>query len=172
MEEYVWLFPILFILHDFEEIIGFGKWYKRNSELIKRKYPKAAIMLDKIFAGYSTEGMAVAVLEEFILCIVICTISIYSANYNLWIGVFCAFILHLIMHIAQAVLIKKYVPSLITSVIEIIPCTMLLRRCMVISNCQTKDILIWSIIGIVIIGVNLKFAHYLMHQFTRWISTK
>ncbi|MGN0386744.1 MAG: HXXEE domain-containing protein [Lachnospiraceae bacterium] len=39
MENYVWLFPILFIFHDMEEIIGFGIWREKNRKLLKEKYP-------------------------------------------------------------------------------------------------------------------------------------
>ena len=39
MEKYVWLFPLIFIFHDMEEIIGFGIWFKRNEEMLAKKYP-------------------------------------------------------------------------------------------------------------------------------------
>lgn len=37
MEKYVWLFPLLFIFHDMEEIIGFGIWYKRNKAMLDER---------------------------------------------------------------------------------------------------------------------------------------
>lgn len=35
----IWLFPIIFILHDFEEIIMIEKWMKTNSGAIFEKLP-------------------------------------------------------------------------------------------------------------------------------------
>lgn len=34
MEKYIWLFPIIFIVHDMEEIIGFGIWLQRNQKML------------------------------------------------------------------------------------------------------------------------------------------
>jgi hypothetical protein len=36
----IWLFPIMFILHDFEEIIMVEKWIKKNSDVICEKLPR------------------------------------------------------------------------------------------------------------------------------------
>ena len=38
MLEYVWLFPLLFIFHDMEEIIGYIPWLKHNREFLKEKF--------------------------------------------------------------------------------------------------------------------------------------
>ncbi|MBR3281713.1 MAG: HXXEE domain-containing protein, partial [Ruminococcus sp.] len=37
MDKYVWLFPVIFIIHDMEEIIGIGIWLRKNKELIEQK---------------------------------------------------------------------------------------------------------------------------------------
>ena len=36
----IWLFPIMFVLHDFEEIIMVEKWLKRNSTVMYDILPK------------------------------------------------------------------------------------------------------------------------------------
>lgn len=60
LNEYVWLFPVLFILHDMEEIIGFGIWLQKNRTMLDEKYPK----ISRTYQDFSTEGMALAVTEE------------------------------------------------------------------------------------------------------------
>ncbi len=50
MEKYVWLFPIIFIVHDMEEIIGFGIWLKKNKALLDEKYPS----ISKTYKDFST----------------------------------------------------------------------------------------------------------------------
>ena len=50
MERYVWLFPILFIFHDMEEIVGLGIWLKKNQVILTEKYP----MIGKMYQNYST----------------------------------------------------------------------------------------------------------------------
>ena len=70
MQEIIWMFPILFIVHDMEEIMGFGLWLKKNRTLLDRKYPK----ISNTYNPYSTEGMAAAVMEEMVICLIICSI--------------------------------------------------------------------------------------------------
>lgn len=170
MEKYLWVFPVLFIFHDFEEIIGLGIWLKKNNQIISDKYPKIATLISKIYTEYSTEGMAVAVFEEFLLCILICLIAIFSGFYLLWMGVFIAFIIHMIIHIAQSIILRNYVPALATSIIAVPISIYVLTECVQQVNCSLGTVIIWSIIGFVMIVTNLIFAHSLMRKYTRWIS--
>ena len=39
MKDYILLLPIIFIFHDMEEIIGFGRFFKKNPDLFER-FPK------------------------------------------------------------------------------------------------------------------------------------
>ena len=38
MTTYVWLFPLLFIFHDLEEIIGFIPWLEKKSDKKAKSY--------------------------------------------------------------------------------------------------------------------------------------
>lgn len=37
MTTYVWLFPLLFIFHDLEEIIGFIPWIEKKVIFLRKK---------------------------------------------------------------------------------------------------------------------------------------
>ena len=41
MENLLWLFPVIFMLHEMEEIIGFGPWLDKNQAILD-KYPRIA----------------------------------------------------------------------------------------------------------------------------------
>lgn len=167
MSEFVWLFPILFILHDMEEIIGFGIWLKKNRAILDEKYPK----ISKTYKDFSTEGMAVAVFEEFIVCIVFCVLGIATqARYiwMLWLGGFIAYTLHLVIHIGQSIVMKQYIPALITSVVALPISVWIILRCVQVLNCEIGTMLAFSMFGIIIVGLNLKFAQSLIGKFTRW----
>lgn len=71
--------------------------------------PKIGATVKKMYEPYSTEGMALAVFEELVLCIGICIFSILTGRYQLWLGLFIAFIIHLLMHIVQATAYKRNV---------------------------------------------------------------
>ena len=169
MEKYIWLFPLLFIFHDMEEIIGFGIWLKKNKSMLDKKYP----FISKIYENYSTEGMAFAVFEEFILCIIFCILIVITDNqyvYLLWLGSFIAYTLHLGIHIGQSIIIRKYIPSLITSIICLPISIWCISKSIYIVDCEMSTTILYSIIGIIIVALNLKFAQSLIGKFTKWMS--
>ena len=59
MENLLWLFPVIFMLHEMEEIIGFGPWLDKNQSILG-KYPRIAAA----YKHFSPSGFAMAVLEE------------------------------------------------------------------------------------------------------------
>ncbi|MDO4763569.1 MAG: HXXEE domain-containing protein [Flavobacteriaceae bacterium] len=75
METLIWLFPIIFVFHNLEEIIGTKIWLNKNEVLLQKRFPKIA----KMFKDFSTEGFAIATLEEFLLCIFLCS-AVYFTN--------------------------------------------------------------------------------------------
>jgi len=36
----IWLLPIVFMIHDFEEIIFFKSWMNKNKDYLIEKFPK------------------------------------------------------------------------------------------------------------------------------------
>lgn len=86
MQNIFWLFPIIFMLHEMEEIIGFRIWLDKNRDIVS-KYNKLSIL----YQNFSNEGFSIAVLEEYLLCIIITDISIFFKTYIVWIGALIAF---------------------------------------------------------------------------------
>ena len=162
MREYVLLLPILFIFHDMEEIIGFGWFFKNNPEIFER-FPK----ITAVYRGFTTAGMALAVYEEFIPFFGISLIAYYFENdvlYTIWLGLLISLTAHFIVHIGQSIYIRKYIPSLITSVV-CLPIS-------VVILIKSSEYLVFSLPTVLILAgsialmmVNLRFAHWLMHQF-------
>lgn len=170
LAKYIWIFPVLFVFHDLEEIIGFGIWGKKNMPKLEQRVPKLAHIYKKIFTSYSTEGMALAVLEILVLCIIVCLLAMYLNLYQLWVGVFIVFIFHLLMHILQAVIWHGYIPAVITSIIVMPVSIIIAVNCIKALNYAPSTVILWSVIGLVIAIINVKFAHALMHWFTQTIS--
>ena len=167
MREYILLLPILFIFHDMEEIIGFG-WFFRNNPMIFDRFPK----ITKAYKDYTTAGMALAVYEEFIPFFGISLLAFYFENdvlYSVWFGLFLALTVHFLIHIGQSIYIKKYIPSLITSII-CLPISLVI----LINSSQYID---FSLSTVLLIGgsimfmiANLRFAHWLMHRFGKQLG--
>ena len=55
MKDYILLLPIIFIFHDMEEIIGFGRFFKKNPDLFER-FPKVTAP----YRDFRTAGFALA----------------------------------------------------------------------------------------------------------------
>ena len=45
LESLLWTLPIIFMIHEFEEIIIFNPWYRKNEFWLVGKHPK----LEKIY---------------------------------------------------------------------------------------------------------------------------
>ena len=167
MREYILLLPILFIFHDMEEIIGFG-WFFRNNPMIFDRFPK----ITKAYKDYTTAGMALAVYEEFIPFFGISLLAFYFENdvlYSVWFGLLLSLTVHFLIHIGQSIYIKKYIPSLITSII-CLPISLVI----LINSAQYIDISLSTVLliggSIMFMIANLRFAHWLMHRFGKQLG--
>lgn len=163
MNEYIWLFPILFIFHDMEEIIGLGPWLTKNRGFLEKKYPKIL----STYSPYSTEGMAAAVLEELVLCLVICIIARVSSFYGIWLGGFIAYTLHLVIHLLQTIVIRKYIPAFITSILCLPVSIWVIQESIKLNSFSGIELYLYSAIGMLVVVVNLKLAHGIIRAFTR-----
>lgn len=166
MNEYVWLFPVIFMFHDMEEIIGFGIWLKNNKEILSEKYP--AIL--QTYKDFSTEGFALAVFEELVLCIAFCMLALFlniQAFWYLWLGGFIACTLHFVIHIGQAAIMKQYIPAVITSVICLPISVWIIYKCFLTIESAWWYVGIFIVAGILIVAINLKFAQKMIGWFTR-----
>lgn len=98
MVTYIWLFPLLFIFHDMEEIVGFMPWINKHKQLLQEKAP----LFLKLHDGLSTEGFALAVFEELIIVLIFSLVALIGHHrilYLIWLGGFVAYTLHLLVHI-------------------------------------------------------------------------
>ncbi len=164
----IWLFPILFMLHDFEEIIFLPPWLHKNKPYLSDRFPKLSGRLFEHFDNITPASFTLGVAEEFLLISVITFISTLTHNYYLWMGLFIAFNLHLISHLIQSCMVGKYFPALVTSLISLpIGITILIK---VITLFSWLNIILYGCLGITIMVVNLVIVHKGMDHFSRWLS--
>lgn len=166
MKEYVWLFPIIFIFHDMEEIVGFGIWLKKNRQMLCEKYPKIL----NTYRDFSTEGFSLAVFEELILCIAFSALAFLSnlqPIWYIWIGGFVACTLHFLIHIGQSIWIRQYIPATVTSIICFPISIWILYQCFLTVRDEWWYAAIFIAAGTVIVAVNLKLAQKIIGWYTR-----
>lgn len=111
MEILVWSLLIIFMLHDFEELIMVEAWQKKYSVILKKQ--KRAP-----FAHWkSPDSGAAAVCVEFVVLLIISLCSFRLKTYLIWFATFFVFTFHLVIHIIMSVQFRHYTPGVFTSAI-------------------------------------------------------
>ena len=166
------LLPFVFVIHDFEEIIMFVPWLKKNREEVKRRFPRIDNILRKNHDALSTSAFAVAVLHEFLIIAIITYLSLYFDSYHWWFGAFAVFSLHLLVHIGQWIIYGKYVPFIIMSILALPYSAYTLIEFLKVTNLTTGQLLFWTMMSIVITIASFFPAFFLATRFENWKNQK
>jgi hypothetical protein len=161
----LWLFPIAFMLHDFEELIGFEPWLKRNSGEIKAKVagklPAFVTKQINLIMTKTSAEFAMPVLLIFLLTAASSFIAVEYHSYGFFLAASACFVLHGLMHIGQAILMRCYVPALATSLLIVLPYGALLyERLFSEGIARWPSILIYAGLGLVAIIPLILFMHW------------
>lgn len=162
----VWLFPILFMFHDFEEIIFMQSWISKNRDYLTHRFPALSKKLFSHFDQITTSAFALGVAEEFIIISFITVVSYVTNWYILWTGLFITFALHLVIHCIQALVIRKYVPAVVTSIICLPFCIYIISNG--VKLFPMNDVILYSVLSFALMAVNLILIHKAMEVFGKW----
>ena len=157
MREYLLLLPIIFIFHDMEEIVGFGWFFRKNMWLFD-KYPRVTAM----YRDTSEMAWKIGVYEEFVPFFGVSLWAYYFPSeviYAVWFGFFLDLTAHFIVHILFSVVIKKYIPSLITSIICLPVSVLILYKCSLVMTFDGMTVF-FTIIGIILMIINFAFLKW------------
>ena len=163
MERYIWLLPTIFMFHDMEEIIGMRKWLSGHYDDVVARIPMARKLLEPL-RDISTARFAAAVYEERIVFIIICLLADATDIPffdGVWLGAFVGFAAHLVVHLVQAVVVRGYVPALITSLISLPPSAYIIYRSW-LGMATGASAAIGTAVGIVFLATNLIVVHHFM----------
>ncbi len=162
-----WL-PLVFMVHDFEEIVMFEPWLRVNRAEVERRYPPIGRLLARSHSGLSTSGYAVAVMHEFAIIAGLTVFALWSRQEGWWFGAFAAFSLHLLVHVAQWLIYGRYVPFIITSLLALPYCAYTAMRYLAATSLTPAELLAWTGVGIVLTILSFPSAFALAGRFERW----
>jgi hypothetical protein len=162
------LLPIIFMVHEFEEILFFKYWLNKDKDYLHKKFPKIGPKIYLQYSKFTTAGFVFAIAEEFILISILTYMAIIVENSYIWFTVFMGFSIHIIIHFIQWIFYKKYIPVIITSILVLPYCIYGFIICMDSKIYNFEWIIICSIIGIIGVIINLKLIHYLGEKFSNW----
>ena len=154
------LFILAFIVHDGEEVAVQHKWVMSHGDALCAKHPMLRHLFNYI-RKLNTKAFAIAALEELVLLIAITVYALIGGPYavELWSAIFMAFSIHLIVHVIQAIVVRGYVPGLVSSIL-LLPFSYhgMQRIC---NTFNASQLLLYGMIGVVMMLSNLAFAHWL-----------
>lgn len=175
MKAVVWILPIIFMLHDFEEIIMVGVWKMRHKEQLKYLEGRKTkdLMSTKIpYKDFrSTASFSVAVLILFFSFSFISLLSCLFNSYYVWYGACFAFVIHCVLHFKMCIQLKSYVPGVSTATI-FLPIGMFLLWYAATALGYTFFTVLFSIfIGLLTVVITFIVLHASISKFEIWLNT-
>ena len=107
------LFPSIFMLHELEEILLFPRFMDRNPQLQRR-------LLSGAFTSFRINAI---IYQEFILLLIIFGVSIYFESFDFYLTIIIAYIYHVIGHVFQSIILRQYIPGVLSGIITAGYCT-------------------------------------------------
>ena len=152
------LLPLLFIVHDFEEMSKREKWVSLRGDSIKARFPLMNKTVD-LLSAISSRAFSIIVAEEFVVISAVVMLSVFKTSFHiLWVGFLGAFTLHLLIHFFQALMLRGYIPGLITSVMLFPPaCFILFMQC---DNYSPSTLIGASMLCLLFAALNLSVMFY------------
>jgi hypothetical protein len=160
------------MIHEFEEIIFLPDWLRKNKNLLAGRFPKLSKYILHKIGNISTSAFALAVFEEYIIVLLITISAIYFDFHNLWTGMFMAFFVHLIIHVVQWLIVRKYVPFIVTTVLCLPYCMYVSKTLLAMKGMDCKIMVFWTVIGVVVMTLNLILVHKIAAIFDKYHSRK
>ena len=157
---------VLFMIHEFEEIIFIKKFIEKNKVV---KYMKNELFLKKKANYPSTETISLMIAEEFIILSTLLFIASEFSMYEIVLSLFIVYIVHLLSHIYDALRYRKFSPGSRTSFI-IFPLGILIIWNIILNK---KIHLVILILCVIIIGflmiLNLLFLHKISKKIDKYL---
>ena len=152
--------PLVFVIHDAEEIIFCHRWMQRHRNRLEQRFPSAKGIIAHL-AKLTPKAFAIAAAEELLVLLAATAYVLVDAPYckELWMAVFIVFATHLIVHLVQACAVRSYVPGLATSLI-LLPYAAYGLFCISLAA-TTVQIILLGLAGWALMLPNLLFAHWL-----------
>ena len=147
--QFYFLFPSLFMLHELEEIIWMPAFFKKQSSQLPG---------NRILNYYTPFAFNAIVMEQLLLLMIALYISYQFNNYTIYTTIVIAYIYHVVGHLIQTIVIRKYVPGLLTGIFTSLFSLFYLK------NNVPINLYWYSFITLSLILVNLIVSFMVLHK--------
>lgn len=114
--------PAMFVLHDAEEALLLPSWLRRNREFLVQRFPRLFCRLLPRFDTVSPQKFAAMAAEELALLLAVTLYARFAGGFYPWLALLLAFGVHLLVHIARWIAVRRYVPAGVTSLVYLLCC--------------------------------------------------
>lgn len=108
LTQFYFLFPALFMLHELEEIIWMPSFVKKLSA----QFPDI-----RFLSYYTPFAFNAIVMEQFLILLLSLFLSYQFSNYTIYATIVIAYIYHIFGHLIQTIVLRKYIPGLLTGIL-------------------------------------------------------
>ena len=151
LTQFYFLFPALFMLHELEEIIWVPSFVKKLSA----QFPDI-----RFLSYYTPLTFNAIVMEQLLLLMITLYLSYQFNNYTIYTTIVIAYIYHVFGHFIQTIVIRKYVPGLLTGIFTSLFSLFYLK------NNVPINLYCYSFITLTLIIVNLVLSFMVLHKKT------
>jgi len=158
----LWLFPILFMVHNFEEIIMIQRWWRHNKdERIRSPFVR--------LATYPQETVAALIAIIFCIFSAITVAAILSHHLIIGLGLAFAFGLQLLGHVVEFLRLRRYMPHITTALLTLPYYVWLFVRALQAGFGVGELVLATG--GMAVVGlVVLWLSHAISGHISRWLK--
>ena len=149
LTQFYFLFPALFMLHELEEIIWMPSFVKKLSA----QFPDI-----RFLSYYTPLTFNAIVMEQLLLLMITLYLSYQFNNYTIYTTIVIAYIYHVFGHLIQTIVIRKYVPGLLTGIFTSLFSLFCLK------NNVPINLYWYSFITLSLILVNLIVSFMVLHK--------
>jgi len=169
VENLMWLLPAVFMLHDFEEIIMMRPWVNRNADFLRERFPRLSNRILGHYKKLSTSSFALAVSEEFVIIAAVTFLAVEHGWYAAWGGVLLGFFAHIIVHLVQFLVVRRYAPMIITSIPAALYCVYAVNYLLTAGYTTWQALWPWTLFFIAFVAVNILLVHRMAARFEQWL---
>ncbi len=162
---------ILFILHDGEEALFLPDWVKQNApvfETLQRNHPFTRKILPMLLSS-NPKQFSMSVLLLLVLISIVSLLAVIFPRepfiQGVYLGAVIVYTLHLFVHFAQSLFLRRVIPGTVTSLIILIPSMMLWFIQINIMGITFLHSLVYGLIGLAILLPTFP----MVMKFGRWI---
>lgn len=161
----LWLLPIVFIIHDGEELLTMPSWIASHQQELDQ-LARMSEVAAKLVRSLPTTPTQVAIAIGFILLLFVgvTVCASMSSKRGFWVYAYASLLgglfLHVFTHIVEAILVGGYVPGVIGAVAAVIPGTLYIYKRLFDAKLLTlKSAAFAALIGLALFVPGAMLAH-------------